>query len=141
MEETKNAPVQQDAALMATTQPKAVSAWTDGKAYNRIAQMAENLAKSDLVPQNYHNNPGNCFLAINFANKLGMEPLTVRQMLAGDQVYIIRLQCFGKQHFIGAKRDGVFLHILGTDIHGLPEGDPQPFALTDRIPDCSLVPS
>ena len=81
MEETKNAPVQQDAALMAATQPKAVSAWTDGKAYNRIAQMAENLAKSDLVPQNYHNNPGNCFLAINFANKLGMEPLTVMQNL------------------------------------------------------------
>ena len=66
---------------MAATQPKAVSAWTDGKAYNRIAQMAENLAKSDLVPQNYHNNPGNCFLAINFANKLGMEPLTVMQNL------------------------------------------------------------
>ena len=80
MDETKPATVQQDAALMARP-ATAVSAWTDGKAYNRIAQMAENLAKSDLVPQNYHNNPGNCFLAINFANKLGMEPLTVMQNL------------------------------------------------------------
>ena len=81
MDETKPATVQQDAALMAPKPATAVSAWTDGKAYNRIAQMAENLAKSDLVPQNYHNNPGNCFLAINFANKLGMEPLTVMQNL------------------------------------------------------------
>lgn len=81
MDETKPATVQQDAALMAQRPATAVSAWTDGKAYNRIAQMAENLAKSDLVPQNYHNNPGNCFLAINFAVKLGMEPLTVMQNL------------------------------------------------------------
>lgn len=81
MDETKPATVQQDAALMAAKPATAVSAWTDGKAYNRIAQMAENLAKSDLVPQNYHNNPGNCFLAINFAVKLGMEPLTVMQNL------------------------------------------------------------
>lgn len=81
MDETKPAAAPQDAALMAQRPATAVSAWTDGKAYNRIAVMAENLAKSDLVPQNYHNNPGNCFLAINFAVKLGMEPLTVMQNL------------------------------------------------------------
>ena len=71
----------QDAALMARPVTAVGNVWTDGKEYNRIAQMATNLSRSNLVPQNYHDNPGDCFLALQFAIRLGMEPLTVMQNL------------------------------------------------------------
>lgn len=71
----------QEAALMAKPVTAVGNVWTDGKEYNRIAQMATNLSRSNLVPQNYHDNPGDCFLALQFAIRLGMEPLTVMQNL------------------------------------------------------------
>lgn len=70
-----------DTALMAK-QPAAVgNVWTDSKEYNRIGQMAQMISKSNLVPQSYQGKPEDCFLALQFAVRLGMEPLTVMQNL------------------------------------------------------------
>lgn len=80
MTEEKTAQAQETA--LTTKQPAAVgSVWTDSKEYNRIGQMAQMISKSNLVPQSYQGKPEDCFLALQFAVRLGMEPLTVMQNL------------------------------------------------------------
>ena len=44
-------------------------------------QAAEMLASSSMVPAAYQNNPGSCFIAINTALRLRMDPLMVMQNL------------------------------------------------------------
>lgn len=70
-----------ETALAAKPQTGVGSVWTDSKEYNRIGQMAQMLSKSNLVPQSYQGKPEDCFLALQFAVRLGMEPLTVMQNL------------------------------------------------------------
>ena len=70
-----------DAALAAKPQTAVGSVWTDTKEYNRIGQMAQMISTSNLVPQSYQGKPEDCFLALQFAVRLGMEPLTVMQNL------------------------------------------------------------
>lgn len=70
-----------DTALTAKPQTAVGSVWTDSKEYNRIGQMAQMISKSNLVPQSYQGKPEDCFLALLFAVRLGMEPLTVMQNL------------------------------------------------------------
>lgn len=70
-----------DTALAAKPQTAVGSVWTDSKEYNRIGQMAQMISKSNLVPQSYQGKPEDCFLALQFAVRLGMEPLTVMQNL------------------------------------------------------------
>lgn len=70
-----------ETALAAKPQTAVGSVWTDSKEYNRIGQMAQMISKSNLVPQSYQGKPEDCFLALQFAVRLGMEPLTVMQNL------------------------------------------------------------
>lgn len=70
-----------DTALMAKQPASVGNVWTDSKEYNRIGQMAQMISKSNLVPQSYQGKPEDCFLALQFAVRLGMEPLTVMQNL------------------------------------------------------------
>jgi hypothetical protein len=70
-----------ETALAAKPQAAVGSVWTDSKEYNRIGQMAQMISKSNLVPQSYQGKPEDCFLALQFAVRLGMEPLTVMQNL------------------------------------------------------------
>ncbi len=44
-------------------------------------QMAKGLSQSTLVPQQYQNNPANCLVALEFANRTGQSPLQVMQSL------------------------------------------------------------
>ncbi len=44
-------------------------------------QMAQALASSSIVPQNFQNNPSNCLIAIEQANRLNMSPFLVMQNL------------------------------------------------------------
>lgn len=81
-EEKTQAQAQAQEAALTVKQPTAVgSVWTDTKEYNRIGQMAQMISKSNLVPQSYQGKPEDCFLALQFAVRLGMEPLTVMQNL------------------------------------------------------------
>lgn len=44
-------------------------------------QMAQALASSSIVPQNFQKNPSNCLIAIEQANRLNMSPFLVMQNL------------------------------------------------------------
>lgn len=44
-------------------------------------QMAKALAESTIVPQTYHNNPSNCLIAIEQAQRMNISPLMVMQNL------------------------------------------------------------
>lgn len=44
-------------------------------------QMAKGLASSTIVPQAYQRNEGNCIVALELANRLGISPLQVMQSL------------------------------------------------------------
>lgn len=52
---------------------------------NQMMDMAETLAKSTIVPQQYMNRPENILLALDMSNRLGISPLVVMQ-----QLYIIQ---------------------------------------------------
>ena len=70
-----------DTALTVKPNTAVGSVWTDAKEYNRIGQMDQMISKSNLMPQSYQGKPEDCFLALQFAVRLGMEPLTVMQNL------------------------------------------------------------
>jgi len=55
------------------------------QSFNDYYIMAQNLAKSDLVPQNYQNKPMNCMIALEQASRMNCSPLMVMQNL-----YIVR---------------------------------------------------
>lgn len=77
-------------------------------------------AKSTLVPSNYKNNPGDCAIAVNMAERMGIDPIMVMQSL-----YVVK----GKpswsgqacMSFIRNKYSEVFpvyTGTKGTDIRG-----------------------
>lgn len=59
-----------------------VSVYSDVNIYNNALKMAEGLAKSDLVPDNYKGKPESCLIAIDVARQIGARsPLFVMQNL------------------------------------------------------------
>lgn len=65
-----------------TTETRQVSVYSDVNLYNNALKMAEGLAKSDLVPDNYKNKPESCLIAIDVARQIGSRsPLFVMQNL------------------------------------------------------------
>ena len=59
--------------------PNAPTMWNDAKLYNQTLQMAQQLAKSELIPQAYRNKPAECLIAIDIGNRLNLPPLVVMQ--------------------------------------------------------------
>lgn len=55
--------------------------WADRNAFNQALRMAQMLAQSSLVPQNYQGKPQDCFVAIDMANRMGTSPIFVMQNL------------------------------------------------------------
>lgn len=53
--------------------------WNNTEAFGNVYRMAQTLAKSDLVPQAYKGNAGNCLIAIDVANRMGLSPMNVMQ--------------------------------------------------------------
>lgn len=68
---TNNVGVQNQVATM----------WNDKTILEQVWKTAGFLAKTDLVPETYHNKPENCLIALDLANRSGMTPLTVMQNL------------------------------------------------------------
>lgn len=71
----------EETALTAKPTTEVGTVWTDMAEYSRVGRIAQMMAKTTLVPESYQGRPENCFLALNFAIRLGMEPLTVMQNL------------------------------------------------------------
>ena len=53
----------------------------DKNAFDMALRGAMALSKSTIVPQAYQNKPENCFIAINLANRMGVDPMIVMQNL------------------------------------------------------------
>lgn len=58
-----------------------LGAFASGECFQMATQAAEMLASSTMVPQTYQGNPGSCFIALNTAMRLKMDPLMVMQNL------------------------------------------------------------
>lgn len=59
-----------------------MSVYSDVSLYNNALKMAESLAKSDLIPDNYKGKPESCLIAIDVARQIGSRsPLFVMQNL------------------------------------------------------------
>lgn len=59
----------------------------------KMMEMAEMLSKSTIVPVEYRNRPENTFLAIDYANRMGMSPMAIMQ-----NMYVVQ----GKPSFSGS---------------------------------------
>jgi len=55
--------------------------WNDTKLMTSAFKMAEMLSKSTFIPIAYQQNPPNCLIAIDIANRMNMPPLMVLQNL------------------------------------------------------------
>lgn len=58
-----------------------LGAFANSEQFQMAKQAAEMLASSNMVPNTYQNNPGSCFIALNTALRLRMDPLMVMQNL------------------------------------------------------------
>ena len=62
--------------------------WNNKEMMNAVYQAANVLSKTDMIPASYRGKPGNCFVAIDMAQRMGVSPLLVmgtsfRAMLDG----------------------------------------------------------
>lgn len=53
--------------------------WNDSKLMSSAWKMANMIANTTLVPQSYKGNAGNCLIAIDIANRMGLSPIMVMQ--------------------------------------------------------------
>lgn len=53
--------------------------YSSKEAFNGLFTVAAQMAKSDIIPQNYQGKVANCMLAIDVANRTGLSPLFVMQ--------------------------------------------------------------
>lgn len=58
-----------------------LGAFANGEQFQMAMQAAEMLASSSMVPTTYQNNPGSCFIALNTALRMRMDPLMIMQNL------------------------------------------------------------
>lgn len=60
-------------------QPHKVGAMV--QAFREYYALGNTLSKSSLVPQTYQNNPGNCAIALDIADRMGVSPMFIMQNL------------------------------------------------------------
>lgn len=58
-----------------------LGAFANGEQFQMVMQAADMLSKSNMIPTTYQGNPGSCFIALNTALRLRMDPLMVMQNL------------------------------------------------------------
>lgn len=59
----------------------AVNVWQDKEAFEQVARVANMLAKSTIVPQNYQGKPEDCFIAVEMASRMNTSPIFIMQNL------------------------------------------------------------
>lgn len=81
-DETKLDVTEQETALAPQTGGGyALSMWNDQKMLATAWRAAQMLAKTALVPENYRNQPENCLIALDLANRQALSPMMVMQNL------------------------------------------------------------
>lgn len=68
-------------AITTTTQTQQIQT-TNTIDFSRNWEMAQDLSKSDILPDNYKNKPQNVVIAIGIANQMNLDPFTVMQNLS-----------------------------------------------------------
>lgn len=77
-----NTPTTESLTLQEQGQQLSVlGAFANSEQFQMAKQAAEMLASSSMVPVTYQNNPGSCFIALNTALRLRMDPLMIMQNL------------------------------------------------------------
>lgn len=82
MEEQKQEFQEQEATSLAVVEPKMqqeLTMWNNTELFNNTYKMAQILATSDIVPTSFRGKTGNCIIAIDIANRLGLSPMVVMQ--------------------------------------------------------------
>ena len=59
--------------------PMVATMWNDTKLMNSAWKMANVLSQSSIIPQNYRGKQGDCVVAIDIGNRLGVSPIMVMQ--------------------------------------------------------------
>lgn len=59
--------------------PQVASMWNNTKQFNLSYKLAGFLSQSDIIPQAYIGKVGNCLIAIDIANRMGVSPMVVMQ--------------------------------------------------------------
>lgn len=80
-EEIENGFEIQETSIAPTTQTKTIQP-ANTFDFNKNWEMAQNLSKSDILPDNYKNKPQNVIVAVGVANQMGLDPFTVMQNLS-----------------------------------------------------------
>lgn len=63
------------------TVSQALNSFGNIKSFEDTQRMAVALAKSSIVPKEYQNNVGNCIIALDIADRVGLSPMMVMQNL------------------------------------------------------------
>lgn len=64
---------------LTTTNDATLSVFSGEENFNNAMKMAEQLAKSDMIPTIYKNKPENCIIALELSNRLKLSPFLVMQ--------------------------------------------------------------
>lgn len=59
--------------------PQVATMWNNTKMFNLSYKLAGFLSQSDLIPQAYIGKVGNCLIAMDIANRMGISPMAVMQ--------------------------------------------------------------
>lgn len=80
--QTENETENENNSLTLTPQkplPMAATMWNDTKLMNWAWKIAGVLSQSAIIPQNYRGKQGDCLVAIDIGNRLGISPIMVMQ--------------------------------------------------------------
>lgn len=61
--------------------PLSADVFSDKEAFNQLVRVADAFSKTNLVPEAYRGKPQDCMIAIDMANRMGVNPLMVMQNL------------------------------------------------------------
>ena len=102
-----------------------VSIYSDIGIYNQYFKIAECLARSEMIPQNYRNKPESVLLAIDVARQLQLSPLFIMQnlyVIAGKTSWsaqysasVIRANFANVQVELQGENDNRGCRIIATD--------------------------
>ena len=59
--------------------PQVATMWNNTKMFNLSYKMAGFLSQSELIPPAYQNKIGNCLIALDMSNRIGLSPMVVMQ--------------------------------------------------------------
>lgn len=79
--EVQPEPKKEEAVSLKPYEPPKQDMWAGGQSFADAMRMAKVLSTAPMVPQNYRNEPGNCLIAIDMAQRMNMPPMMIMQNL------------------------------------------------------------